>query len=62
MPEVRDWRKKREAARVKRESGVASGTQEVEEVEEIEWQDADIDVSLLLRLPTRRVSIYLNEH
>lgn len=47
MPEVRDWRKKRDAARVKREKAVAG--EDVDPVEEIPWTDADIDVSLISR-------------
>lgn len=45
MPEVRDWRKRRDAEQVKREKAIAAG-EEVEPVEVIPWSDADIDVSL----------------
>jgi len=47
MPEVRDWRKRREAERVQREKAVAEG-KEVESVETIGWVDADVDVSRYL--------------
>lgn len=47
MPEVRDWRKRQEAAKTKREKVLAEGG-EVEEVEDIPWSDADIDVSSIL--------------
>ena len=44
MPEVRDWRKRKEAEQKQREQAVAEG-KEVEPVEVIGWTDADVDVS-----------------
>jgi len=44
MPEVRAWRKRRDAERIQREQAVAEG-KEVDPVEVIGWTDADVDVS-----------------
>lgn len=47
MPEIKDWKKKKEAERQKLEKIKSEGG-EVEEREVIEWEDADVNVSLLL--------------
>lgn len=47
MPEVRDWRKRVEAEKVKRDKAREEGQkgQEVEEPEDVGWEEADVDVS-----------------
>jgi hypothetical protein len=54
MPEIKEWRKKREAALAKKaKSGPVDGE---DDAEEIAWTDADIDVGLRLA-PRSRLTI-----
>lgn len=44
MPEIKDWRKRREAAAARRQKLQEKG-EPVEEPEELPWQEAEMDVS-----------------
>jgi hypothetical protein len=57
MPEIKDWKRKREMEATMRERAREEG-KEVDEVEEVAWEDADVDVSRASRLGHAPISSF----